>query len=436
MYPRTEALVEELLKNHPKGFDLSLGRITGLLEKLGNPHERIPPAIHVAGTNGKGSTIAFCRAILESAGYTVHVHTSPHLVNWGERYRLAGNLVDDNTLADAIERAAKANAGTPITVFEIMSAVMFILFSEHDADYSLVEVGLGGRADATNIIENPAICAIAPIGLDHQAYLGETIREIAFEKAGIIKHSTPVVVGPQQDEARDVIGEVAEKLQAPISFALQDFDYYRDATGFVYQDEDGLLDLPLPRLAGEHQLGNAALAISAIRKSGIEVSDEAFAKAMKHVVWPGRLEKLPAGEITTEIGTGADIWIDGGHNPDAGRVIATELKRQMVGDDQKLLMICGMINTKEPLGFFKPFSEMNTELVSIPVMMSDAGIEPENLAALAEEAGLQAQATDSLETAIEIARQKYESDPSLRILFCGSIYMLGEVLEKNGTPPR
>ncbi len=436
MYPRTEALVEELLKNHPKGFDLSLGRITCLLEKLGNPHKRIPPAIHVAGTNGKGSTIAFCRAILESAGYKVHVHTSPHLVNWGERYRLAGSLVDDDTLAYAIERAAKANAGTPITVFEIMSAVMFILFSEHKADFSLVEVGLGGRADATNVIERPAVCAIAPVGLDHQAYLGETIGEIAFEKAGIIKEGIPVVVAPQHGDARDVIEDVATKLKAPASFAMQDFDYYRDATGFVFQDEDGLLDLPLPRLAGEHQLANAALAISAIRKSGIEVTDEAFAIAMKNVVWPGRLEKLPSGRITAQFGADANIWIDGGHNPDAGRAIATELKGQMVNEDQKLLMICGMINTKEPLVFFRPFTEMNAELISVPVKMSDAGIEPVDLASMAEEAGLYTQASDSLDNAIKVARNKYEEDPSLRILFCGSIYMLGEVLEKNGTPPK
>lgn len=436
MYPRTEALIEKLLANHPKGFDLSLGRILGLLEKLGNPHKRIPPAIHVAGTNGKGSTLAFARAILEAAGYRVHVHTSPHLVNWGERYRLAGSLVDDETLAEAIERAADANAGTPITVFEIMSAVMFILFSEHEADYSLVEVGLGGRADATNVLENPVVCAITPIALDHQAYLGNTIAKIAFEKAGIIKRGTPVVVAPQDDDAREVIEEVARKTGAPASFALQDFDYYRDATGFVFQDENGLLDLPLPRLAGEHQLSNAALAIAAIRNSGIEVPEEAYRTAMKTVVWPGRLEKLPKGVLTKQIGEDANIWIDGGHNPNAGEAIAAELKRQMASNDQKLLMICGMINTKEPLGYFQPFAELNAELISIPVLMSDAGIAPDDLAALAKMAGLQATATETLEDAVEIARERYEVDPSIRILFCGSVYMLGEVLDRNGTPPQ
>lgn len=436
MYPRTEALVEELLKNHPKGFDLSLGRILGLLEKLDNPHKRIPPAIHVAGTNGKGSTLAFARAILESAGYKVHVHTSPHLVNWGERYRLAGKLVDDETLADAIARAADANAGTPITVFEIMSAVMFILFSEHDADYSLVEVGLGGRADATNVIEKPIVCAITPVALDHQAYLGDTIAKIAYEKAGIIKRETPVVVALQDDNARDMIEDVALKTPAPVFFANQDFDFYRDATGFVFQDEDGLLDLQLPRLAGEHQLANAALAIAAIRKSGIPVSDESYSAAMRNVTWPGRLEKLPAGKVTQSIGANADVWIDGGHNPHAGEAIAGELKRQMAGSEQKLLMICGMINTKEPLGYFKPFSALNTEVVTIPVLMSDAGILPSELANVAREAGLNASAQENLDGAIELAKKYFREDPSIKILFCGSVYMLGEILDRNGTPPQ
>ena len=436
MYPRTEALVDELLANHPKGFDLSLGRILGLLEKLGDPHKKIPPAIHVAGTNGKGSTLAFVRAILEAAGYTVHVHTSPHLVNWGERYRLAGRLVDDDTLADAIQRAADANAGTPITVFEIMSAVMFILFSEHPADYSLVEVGLGGRADATNVLENPAVCAITPIALDHQAYLGDTIEKIAYEKAGIIKQDVPVAVAAQEDGAREVIEKVAVENAAPAFFALQDFDFYRDATGFVYQDEDGLLDLPLPRLAGEHQLGNAALAVAALRKSGIPISEDAYRRAMTSVVWPGRLERLQEGKITEEFGPGANIWIDGGHNPNAGEVIAAELKRQMPDREQKLLMICGMINTKEPVGYFQPFADLNAEMISIPVLMSDAGIAPQTLAELAREAGLGATASNSLGDAIAIAKDRYNADPDLRILFCGSVYMLGEVLHKNGTPPQ
>lgn len=434
MYPRTQTLIDKLSEIHPKGFDLSLGRITSLLAKLGNPHQQIPPALHVAGTNGKGSTLAFMRAILEAADYRVHVHTSPHLVNWGERYRLAGKLVDDETLASAIARCADANAGQPITIFEIMSAVMFILFSEHDADFSLVEVGLGGRFDATNVIEAPVACAISTVALDHQAYLGDTLAKIAFEKAGIIKPGAPVAVGIQHDEARQVIEEVAVSKNAPVSFANQDFQGYEERGRFIYQDEDGLLDLPMPRLVGEHQLANASLAIKTLRMAAIPVSDDSIAQAMKTVSWPGRLERLPDGKVTAAIG--ADhILIDGGHNPNAGEAIAAELTRQVRGDAQKLLMICGMINTKEPLGFFQPFAPLQAQVLTVPVTMSDAGIDPVELAQIAARAGLETHALASLEEAFSSAREKCLQDKSMRVLICGSLYLVGEILNRNGTPP-
>ncbi|MEM9276949.1 MAG: folylpolyglutamate synthase/dihydrofolate synthase family protein [Pseudomonadota bacterium] len=433
---RVDELIDKLSEIHPKGFDLSLGRITALLDKLGNPHLRIPPVFHVAGTNGKGSTLAFIRSILEAAGYKVHVHTSPHLVNWNERYRLAGKLVDDDTLADAIERVTEANSGKPITIFEIMSAVMFLLFSEHDADFSLVEVGLGGRFDATNVIPKPLVSAIAPVSLDHQAYLGDTIAKIAFEKAGIIKEQTPVVVGLQEDEARDVIEEVANTRSSSVQVAGQDFDFYRDATGFVFQDGDGLLDLPMPNLAGEHQLVNAALAISAVRAADIKVPEKAFSEGMQNVVWPGRLEKLPSGKITEKLNGHRDVWIDGGHNPDAGKAIATELLRQNKGADRKTVLICGMINTKEPLGYFQPFTELSAEVITVPVAMSEAGISPEELAKIAREAGLTAETADTLEQGIVRAATIVEENEEIRILFCGSVYMVGEVLNLNDTPPQ
>lgn len=432
---RTDLLIEQLSQIHPKGFDLSLNRISGLLDKLGNPHREIPPAFHVAGTNGKGSTLAFIRAILEAAGYRVHVHTSPHLVNWQERYRLAGKLVDDDTLADAIERVAEANGGKPITIFEIMSAVMFVLFSEHPADFSLVEVGLGGRADATNMIEKPLVCAISPIALDHQAYLGDTIEKIALEKAGIIKPGRPVAIGNQSDAARAVIEDVASDRNAPCVIAGQDFDNYRDATGFVYQDEDGLLDLPLPRLLGEHQLDNAALAIAAIRKSCTKVPVEAFSAGMKSVSWPGRMEKLAPGRIAAQFNQAVSIWIDGGHNPSAGAAIAAELKRQSREANIRLVMICGMINTKEPLGYFQPFSDLNAEVITVPVSMSDASIDPEELAGTASKAGLEASSAANVEEAIENAVERLGSDPQAKVLFCGSLYLVGEILARNGTPP-
>jgi len=433
---KSDALINKLSEIHPKGFDLSLDRISDLLEKLGRPQDKLPPIIHVAGTNGKGSTLAFTRAILEAQGYKVHVHTSPHLVNWHERYRLAGTLVSDDVLADAIERVAKANDNKPITVFELLSAVMFVLFSEHEADFALVEVGLGGRFDATNVISKPLICAIAPVAFDHQAYLGDTIEKIAFEKAGIIKRRVPVAVGRQEDAARETIEEVARKNASPIVIAGQDFDAYRDATGFVYQDEDGLLDLPMPKLAGEHQLDNASLAMAAIRLAEIEVSPEAFAKGMLTVTWPGRLEKLPIGKITDQLSETADIWIDGGHNPSAGEAISAELLRQNAGSNRKTLLICGMINTKEPFGYFKPFEKLNAEVFTIPVTQSEAGIPPEDLAKIAQSAGLETKSFDTLGEAISQASDLLNETPDMRILFCGSLYMVGEVLGQNKTPPQ
>ncbi|MGI9351541.1 MAG: bifunctional folylpolyglutamate synthase/dihydrofolate synthase [Rhizobiaceae bacterium] len=433
---RVDILIDKLSENHPKGFDLSLGRITGLLGKLGNPHLEIPPAIHVAGTNGKGSTLAFARAILEGAGYRAHVHTSPHLVNWNERYRLAGKLVDDNALVEAIERVSEANEGKPITIFEIMSAVMFLLFSEHEADFSLVEVGLGGRFDATNVIPKPLVSAIAPISLDHQSYLGDTIEKIAFEKAGIIKSGVPVVVGVQADVVQAVLEEVAGQSRSPIYISGQDFDFHRDATGFVFQDETGLLDLPLPRLAGNHQLANAALAIAAVRAAQIEVGEHAFAQGMLKAVWPGRLEKLQGRKISAHLHRHPDIWIDGGHNPDAGEAIATEISRITKATKQNVLLVCGMINTKDPLGYFKSFAGLGAQVITVPVAMSDAGIPPAELAEVARKAGLEAKSAKNLEDGIEKAAELVKDHENTLVLFCGSVYMVGEVLAINGTPPQ
>ena len=433
---KSDALINKLSQIHPKGFDLSLDRISKLLAKLGNPHEKLPPVIHVAGTNGKGSTLAFVRAILEAQGYKVHVHTSPHLVNWHERYRLAGTLVSDDILADAIQRVADANNNKPITVFEILSAVMFVLFSEHEADFALVEVGLGGRFDATNVIPSPIACAIAPVALDHQAYLGDTIEKIAFEKAGIIKRKIPVAVGRQEDDVRETIEEVARKNGSRVVMAGQDFDAYRDATGFVYQDEEGLMDLPMPKLIGEHQLDNAALALATIRLAKIKVSPEAFAQGMLKVTWPGRLERLPTGKIIEQLSDHTDVWIDGGHNPSAGEAIAAELTRQNASSKRKTLLVCGMINTKEPYGYFKPFKVLDTEVIAIPVAMSEAGISPEDLAQFASEAGLETTTCNSLQEGVNLAVRRLEQEPDLRVLFCGSLYMVGEVLDLNGTPPQ
>ena len=437
-----EDAINILLQNHPKGFDLSLDRVTALLEKVGSPQHKIPPVFHIAGTNGKGSTAAFLRSILESSGKSVHVHTSPHLVNWYERYRLGkaggGKFVSDAVLEEAVTRVSKANNGKPITVFEVMSAVGFLLFSEHEADYTILEVGLGGRFDATNVISKPAISLITPIALDHQSYLGDTIEEIAFEKAGIIKTDTPVVIGSQSDAVRDVLEDIAKSRNAEIKISGQDFDAYEQAGRFIYQDEDGLLDLPLPRLSGDHQISNAALAIAAMRTLGLNFTTEIYEAAMTKVSWPGRFERLPHGKLLSglpeETHNNLDIWIDGGHNPQAGAVVAKELADLEERLPMPLVMIVGMLTTKDPSGFFDVFDGLVSEVLTVPIQESEAGFSAEELAQKANLSGLNAKPSPSIEQALTDIAKRYGNE-LVRVMICGSLYLVGEVLELNETPP-
>jgi len=435
----SEKLIDSLMAIHPKGYDLSLDRISSLLDRLGNPQRRIPPAIHVAGTNGKGSTIAFCRAILEASGKTVHVHTSPHLVNWHERFRMAapggGHLVSDNVLEDAIARTADANGGTPITVFEILSAAMFLLFSEHHADFSLIEVGLGGRFDATNVLTDPAACVITPVALDHQAHLGDTLAEIAFEKAGIIKPGVNVIVGLQDEASLEVIRKKAAECQANLCVAGEDYDFHKEANRFIYQDENGLLDLPLPGLSGDHQLGNAALAIATLRSLSLKISNEDYETAMTSVRWPGRMQLLKSGAIVDRLGEGTEIWVDGGHNPAAARVVADALAERNSQHRPHTIMVCAMLTTKEPQGYFDAFGGLVDEIIMIPVNSSDAGFDPAILAGFAEKAGHNAVVAKSLDGAIDMIASKNKNAP-VRIIFAGTLYLAGEVLAANNTPPK
>ena len=338
--------IAHLMSLHPKGFDLSLERITRLLGRLGDPHLRLPPVIHIAGTNGKGSAAAFSRALLEAEGLAVHVHTSPHLVNWHERYRLAapggGKLVEDAMFAEAIARVAEANRGETITVFEILTAVGFILFSEHPADVAILEVGLGGRFDATNVIRNPAVTLIMPVSMDHEAYLGDRVELIAAEKAGIIKRGCPVVIGAQESPAAlDVIVDTAERLGCPITIYGQDFLAYGENGRLIYQDQDGLMDLPTPRLPGRHQFGNAAAAIAAVKAAGFTLGQASVEKAMTSVAWPGRMQRLPAGKLAALAPPGAEVWLDGGHNPGAGVVVAEALAELEERMPRPLFLIYG-----------------------------------------------------------------------------------------------
>lgn len=434
-----EREIEHLMTLHPKGFDLSLDRVTRLLERLGNPQDRLPPVIHIAGTNGKGSCAAFSRALLEAADHLVHVHTSPHLVNWHERYRLAaaggGKLVDDEVFAEAIARVAEANGGQKITVFEILTAVTFVLFSEHPAEAAIIEVGLGGRFDATNVITRPAVSVIMPISMDHEAYLGDRVELIAAEKAGIMKRGCPVVIGAQESEtALQVLIDTAERLDCPTVIYGQDFLAFEENGRMVYQDEDGLMDLPSPRLPGRHQFANAAAAIAAVKAAGFEISHRAAERAMTHVAWPARMQKLTQGKLVDLAPKGADIWLDGGHNPGAGIVIAEALAEQEEKNPRPLILISGMINTKDQTGYFSAFKGLARHVYTVPVSNSEAGVPNDELALRAEEAGLSAEPVSSVASALMLLRDSWDG-PAPRILIGGSLYFAGAVLAENGTPP-
>ena len=437
-----DAEIAALMLRHPKGFDLSLDRIERLLKALGNPQDKLPPVIHVAGTNGKGSTIAFARAMLEAEGLAVHVHTSPHLVSWHERYRLGqrgapGRFVDDANLADAIHRAAIANDGAPITVFEILTAVTFLLFSEHPADMALVEVGLGGRFDATNVIRQPAAALVSTVSLDHQSYLGDRVELIAAEKAGIFKKGSPAVIGQQGDDgALDTLRQRAAGVGAPATVYGEDFLAYEEHGRLVFQDGGGLVDLPLPRLPGRHQLANAALAIAGVRAAGVTVSDRALEAGVTVAEWPGRLQRITSGALFDMAVPGGELWLDGGHNPGAGTVVAEAIAEMEDKSPRPLFLIAGMLSTKDPVGFFDAFAGMARHVFTVPLRTTDAGLSPDELADAAFDAGLDAEPCDSVEQAIRLISTGWTSRPAPRIVVCGSLYLAGEVLRASGLSPR
>lgn len=438
-----EQEIDKLMALHPKGFDLSLDRIRRLLEVLGNPHEKLPPVIHIAGTNGKGSATAFCRALLEAAGLAVHVHTSPHLVAWHERYRIGvrngrSAIVDDELFADALRRVAAANAGQTITVFEILTAVTFLLFSEQPADAVILEVGLGGRFDATNVVDKPAVSVIMPISLDHQPYLGDRVELIAAEKAGIMKRGCPVVIGRQEyDAALEVLSDTASRLSCPVAIYGQDYSGHEEFGRLIYEDEFGLADLPLPRLPGRHQIANAAAAIRAVKAAGFALTDTMIEKAMSTVDWPGRLQRLSEGRLLALAPQGSEVWVDGGHNPGAGEVIAEAMAGFEERQARPLYLVIGMINTKDPIGYFRAFADIAEHAFTVPIRGTDAGLDPVVLAQAAFDAGLIAEPMGSVEEAlVEIAQRHTSEEESPRILIGGSLYLVGNVLADNGTPPK
>lgn len=441
MADSSDAIIARCLGLHPKLIDLSLDRIQRLLASLHHPERRLPPVIHVAGTNGKGSTIALMRAILEEAGLRVHVYTSPHLVRFHERIRLGavggGQFVEEGRLAGALTRAVEVNAGQPITVFELTTAAAFALFAEAPADVMLMEVGLGGRVDATNVVPNPVCAVVTPIGHDHAEYLGDTLTAIAGEKAGILKRGCPAVIAPQDHpEADAALSDLAERSGArPVLIGGQDFTVHSERGRFVYQDEGGLLDLPLPRLAGRHQLVNAGTAIAAVKAAGYgDLEARVYERAMERAEWPGRLQRLSRGRLTLLAPEGSDLWLDGGHNSDGGRVLAAAMADLEERSPAPLVLICGMLSTKDTAGFLANFRGLAREVVAVPIAGNIAGRRPEEVATVAGEAGFRCSAEPGIEAALDGLHETNLERPP-RILICGSLYLAGEALALNGTPP-
>jgi dihydrofolate synthase / folylpolyglutamate synthase len=436
----SDAIIARFMALHPKKIDLSLGRIEALLARLDHPERRLPPVIHVAGTNGKGSTIAFLRAALEAAGHRVHAYTSPHLVHFRERIRLAapggGRLVDEDRLVTALETCERANRGEPITVFEITTAAAFLLFAGNPADVLLLEVGLGGRLDATNVVDRPLVSVITSISLDHADFLGTRAEAIAAEKAGIIKPGVPVVLYPPTDQVRAVIEATAARVSAPLIIGGQDFGTHEENGRLVYQDERGLLDLPLPRLAGRHQHRNAGVAIATLRaQDRLVVSDKHLERAMQTVDWPARLQRLTSGRIAALLPPGSEVWLDGGHNVEGGRVLAEALAELEDRNPRPLVLVAGMLSTKDSDGFLLNFTGLAREVHAVPVAGNAAGRAPGEVADAARHAGLLGTAHASIEDALAaIASASYATPP--RVVIAGSLYLAGEILALDGTEPR
>ncbi|SFJ77591.1 bifunctional folylpolyglutamate synthase/dihydrofolate synthase [Jannaschia pohangensis] len=417
----SDVILSRLMSLHPKVIDLVLDRVHHLLAALGHPERRIPPVIHVAGTNGKGSTVAMLRAGLEGAGEVVHIYTSPHLARFHERIRVAGDLIAEDDLARLLEECERANGEAPITFFEITTCAAFLAFSRVPADWTLLEVGLGGRLDATNVID-PALTIITPVSMDHEAFLGNTIEAIAGEKAGIIKPGTPCIVGPQEERALEVIEYRAARMGAPLQVHGQHWHVTEENGRLVFEDEGGLMDLPLPRLIGAHQAQNAGMVIAALRALKRPGAADA---AMTRAVWPARMQRLKTGPLVQAAGR-AELWLDGGHNPAAGLALAEVLDRL---PPKPLHLICGMLNTKDATGYMTPLARHAASFQGVSIPGEANTLSAADTVAAAARAGIAATTADSVASAIATITA---TDPDARILICGSLYLAGSILRENG----
>ena len=421
MSGRIEGIVARLHGLHPRLIDLSLERLETLLAKLGHPERRLPPVIHVAGTNGKGSTCAFLRAMAEAAGLRVHVYTSPHLVQFNERVRVAGSLVSDDALGTALEEVERVNNGAAITVFEVITAVAFHLFAQVPAELCVLEVGLGGRGDATNVIARPAACAITSISMDHRELLGETLAVIAAEKAGIMKAGVPVAIGAQAADVTDVLLSMARRVGAPVQLRGRDWRVETRPAGFRYDDADGVLDLPPPSLSGAFQLDNAGIAIAALRASGVAVPDGAISAGVASAEWPARLQRL-CGRLAALLPTDWELWLDGGHNAGAGIVLADHARTWA---DRPMHLVVGMKQTKDASEFLRPLVSSATTVwaVAEPDQHDARPVE-----AIVEASGGVARPGPHV---VDALRALPRDGRPARVLICGSLYLAGEVLKQD-----
>ncbi|AUQ61126.1 bifunctional folylpolyglutamate synthase/dihydrofolate synthase [Phaeobacter inhibens] len=422
MTQTSDAILARMMALHPKIIDLTLDRVWRLLAALDNPQDKLPPVIHLAGTNGKGSTQAMIRAGLEGGGKSVHAYTSPHLARFHERIRLAGELISEQHLSEVLDECYAKNGGENITYFEITTVAGLLAFSRMPADYTLLEVGLGGRLDATNVI-TPEVSVITPISIDHEQFLGNTLAKIAAEKAGIIKRGVPVVVGPQPDEAMEVIEATAARLRAPLIAYGQHWHVWEERGRLVFQDEAGLLDLPLPALLGAHQIQNAGAALAVLRHMG---ADEAACEAaMTNAEWPARMQKLKTGPLV-DVAPEAELWLDGGHNAAAGLALAKVLAGLPARPTH---LICGMLNTKDVSGYMAPLAPHVESLTAISIPDEVNTLSAEETEAAAKSVGIAAGTAESTIAGLQAIIAK---DPHARVLICGSLYLAGHILRDNG----
>jgi dihydrofolate synthase/folylpolyglutamate synthase len=429
----TDPILERLTRLYPRAIDLGLDRIERLLAEIGSPHKKLPPVVHVAGTNGKGSLVAYLRAMSEAAGYRVHVYTSPHLVRFNERIRVAGRLIEDNELDAILTECEEVNAGKPITFFEVTTVAAFLAFARHPADLAILEVGMGGRRDTTNVVD-PTLSAITPIGYDHTGFLGDKLESIAAEKAGILKHAVPAVIGRQREVSATVIAAEAAKLAVPLFRMGREWQMTPTAAGFRYESDQLSLNLPAPALVGAHQLDNAATAVACVerlRTAQLGIDDGAVRKGLSSVEWPARLQKLTRGPLPDSLPPGCELWLDGGHNEDCGLALA-----QMASDWAKepaplpLYLIFGMLTTKDASGFLRPLARHAKAARAVHFPEGHSAYTPQEACAKAAEVGLDCAPTNDIGAALE---DLLATQPApMRILICGSLYLAGAVLARNG----